>query len=84
MIFAYEFKLKGYYLVVILSKSRVGLICDKEIWKMEKFEIIPYKNNQNGLTENEVKKHFIKKVLANSERYCFLEKIQCNLFKHAR
>jgi len=39
---------------VIVSKSKVGAICDKEIWKLEKFEIIPYNNNLSGLTENEV------------------------------
>lgn len=46
--------LSGYYLIVITSKSKVGQINGDDVWKVEKFEMIPYHNNENHLTENEV------------------------------
>ena len=46
--------LSGYYLIVITSKSKVGTINDHDIWKVERFEMIPYKKNENYVNESEV------------------------------
>ena len=47
--------LSGYYLIVITSKSKVGTINDQDIWKAERFEMIPYHdNNDSHMEEDEV------------------------------
>lgn len=46
--------LGGYYLIVITSKSKVGTINDQDIWKVERFEMIPYHdNNDSHMQEDE-------------------------------
>ncbi|CAF0761684.1 unnamed protein product [Brachionus calyciflorus] len=45
----------GNYLIVVTSKSKVGVLDEHEIWKCEKFEILPFHRNDNHLNEDEKK-----------------------------
>jgi len=47
--------LQGFYLIVITSKAKVGMLLDeKDVWKAGHFEIIPYAKNEHHLNANQV------------------------------
>ena len=52
--------LQGFYLIVITSKSKVGMLLDeKDVWKAGHFEIIPYAKNEHHLNANQVICYFL-------------------------